>query len=260
MADQDNESLFSNNDATGVTNPPATPQDSTDDGGTTTHLETLVGEGKKFKSAEDLARGKLEADSFITKLQSEAQEMREELNKRLAVEDVLKRIEERQKAVEPDQSNRGTPDPEEKTDNRGVSMDDVAKLVQQQMEEKDLINTRRSNLASVKDKLVQRFGADYANKVRGKLSELGLGDDFANGLAATQPNAFLALVGAQGGTPATTGAEPKSTVRLGGDINDKRTYEYYQKLRREDPAKYFESKVQMQMHRDAAEQGEDFYS
>ena len=260
MAEQETESLFDKNDATGVTNPPTTPQEPTGEGGTPAYLDSLVGEGKKFKSTEDLARGKLEADSFIIKLQTEAQEMREELNKRLAVEDVLKKIEERQKPVEPALSNRDTPDPAEKTDNRGVSMDDVAKLVQQQMEEKDLTTVRKTNLNSVKEKLVKHYGVDYASKVRSKLAALSLGDDFANGLAATQPTAFLALVGIEGNTPVTPGPEPRSTVRLPGNSDDRRNYEYYQKLRREDPSRYFDTKIQMQMHKDALEQAEDFYS
>ena len=39
-------------------------------------LQELVGEGKKFKSIEDLAKSKVEADRFIDKLKSENDALR----------------------------------------------------------------------------------------------------------------------------------------------------------------------------------------
>src|SRR5882762_1576622 len=40
------------------------------------YLEQLVGEGKKFKTAEDLARGKAESDSFIEIMKARMDELR----------------------------------------------------------------------------------------------------------------------------------------------------------------------------------------
>jgi len=46
-----------------------------------TSLEELVGEGKKFKTVEDLAKGKLEADSFIAQLEGELKGVKGDLTK-----------------------------------------------------------------------------------------------------------------------------------------------------------------------------------
>ena len=260
MTDQNDQSLFSDdNDATGVTTPPTTPPDPTGDGGTKTLRETLVGEGKKFKTDEDLARGKLEADNHILRLEAEAKEMREELNRRLAAEEILKQIEERHKAAL-ESGSRETPSSDERPNNPGVSKDEIEKFVQSQLQERETLNTHKSNLATVKDQLVRKYGADYKTKVREKLNQLSLGEDFANGLAATQPKAFLELVGVNSTSPNQEGSLPKNTVRLGGDTNNNRDYAFYQKFRRENPSEYFSTKVQMQMHKDASEQGDAFYS
>ncbi len=40
----------------------------------------LVGEGKRYKSVEELAKGKIEGDKFIAKLEDELQELREGTN------------------------------------------------------------------------------------------------------------------------------------------------------------------------------------
>src|SRR4029450_8159059 len=56
------------------------------------YLEELVGEGKKFKTPEDLARGKAESDSFIERLQKELHGLRNELKSRLQLEEVVDRI------------------------------------------------------------------------------------------------------------------------------------------------------------------------
>jgi hypothetical protein len=56
-------------------------------------LEALVGEGKKFKTAEDLARGKLEADNFVKQLQTELATLREDLNGRIKLEEFMDRLE-----------------------------------------------------------------------------------------------------------------------------------------------------------------------
>ncbi len=45
----------------------------------TSPLDALVGDGRKFKTVEDLAKGKQEADAFIEQLKSEKQQVMEEL-------------------------------------------------------------------------------------------------------------------------------------------------------------------------------------
>jgi hypothetical protein len=52
-----------------------------DDTSTSTALEQLVGEGKKFATVEDLAKGKLAADAHVATLETEAASTKEQLEK-----------------------------------------------------------------------------------------------------------------------------------------------------------------------------------
>ena len=65
----------------------------------TSELADLVGEGKKFATVEDLAKGKQESDRFIEQLQGELSGLREDLGKRMTSEQVLEEI-NRQKVAE----------------------------------------------------------------------------------------------------------------------------------------------------------------
>src|SRR2546426_10450626 len=66
------------------------------------YLAELVGDGKKFKTSQDLARGKFEADQYIEVLKRRQDEMRadylkisEESKTRATLDDLVKRLENR---------------------------------------------------------------------------------------------------------------------------------------------------------------------
>jgi len=218
-------------------------------------LETLVGEGKKFKTVDDLAHGKLESDRFIAKLLKEQEELRSELKERLTMEEAIRKINERQhREEEPRVQSR-----EDESEDRRVSLDDVEKLVQDKISKSEEINKLNRNLASVKDELIRVYGPNYADTVRTKLRALGVGDDWGNNLAATQPKAFLNLVVDNQSRGSDDVSPPVSGLRTAPPRTGARNYGDYQKLRKENPGEYFSTKVQMQMHKDATEQGDDFY-
>ena len=63
------------------------------------YLKELVGEGKKFKTVEDLAKGKAESDAFISSVTRENKELRdsykkaiEEVNSRTRLEDLVTKL------------------------------------------------------------------------------------------------------------------------------------------------------------------------
>src|SRR5712672_125043 len=58
------------------------------------YLQELVGDGKKFKSPEDLARGKYEADSYIKILERRLDEMRDDYKKVRGEADTAKRLDD----------------------------------------------------------------------------------------------------------------------------------------------------------------------
>jgi len=54
-----------------------------------------------------------------------------------------------------------------------------------------------SNRAIVRQKLEEKLGPNFANKVREQGKQLGLGENFLNQLAAENPAAFFKLVGVE---------------------------------------------------------------
>ena len=68
---------------------------------TNSFLDQLVGEGKKFANIEDLAKGKLNSDEHIDKLENENQRLRQELDTRMTAEEVLAEIRKPEANLQP---------------------------------------------------------------------------------------------------------------------------------------------------------------
>ena len=79
----------------------ATPE-STQTDPSTSYLEQLVGEGKKYSNPEELAKAYFNADGFINHLKNETGSLREELEKRMTLEELLaEKQQEQQISTEP---------------------------------------------------------------------------------------------------------------------------------------------------------------
>src|SRR5690242_15072647 len=107
-------------------------------------LELLVGEGKKFKTPQDLAKGKMESDKFIVQLQKEQAALREELNKRLSVEEFVEKM---NKAPAPSAStppNQGTEE-RDLQNTANLTPEQVSKLVQETFEKQKQEDARAAN-------------------------------------------------------------------------------------------------------------------
>jgi hypothetical protein len=227
-------------------------------------LETLVGDGKKFKSVEDLAAGKLEADEYIEQLKREQAEMREELNRRLAVEDQLRVLEEQRRQSANNQEVKTPPASEP-----ALSKDDLVALVRQVNQEDQSTAQNSRNLQSVLDKLIDTYGdADKAKAaVAAKAEELGVSPQFLQEVAMKSPKAFLKQLDLDE-QPRSTPAGTQSTVTpatLDRTVGAPKpgTYKYYENIRKTDPATYFKPEVQTQLHKDAQaarDRGEDFFN
>lgn len=222
-------------------------------------LAGLVGEGKKFKSNEDLARSKYEADQFIDRLQKENAQTREELKQRVSMGEFLTKLEQQNT-----QGTQSTPGPDERVeeDTASLSPDQVSELVETKLSSHQQKLTQEQNIKSVREQLVKTMGPDYTTKLAQKVRDLGLDENFADGLAATHPTAFLKLVLDKPVESSYT-APPEST-QARGDLSSHtgstRKWADYEKMRKDNVVLYSSPTVQNQMHKDAMTQGEDFYT
>ena len=227
----------------------------------TNPLETLVGEGKKFKTTEDLAKGKLESDRFITRLEQELATVREDLSKALQYKELVDKATHAPASTQTDTTAAERDADEHATT---LSRDNVQELVRQTFTTEQEKLTHAQNLDFVRTELTKELGPDYVRALKMKTASLGLGEDFANGLAATKPKVFLKLILGDKASPQDTSvdyAPPKSSFRT-TPLSTKSGLKYsdYEKMRRDNPKDYNTPRLQNEMYKAAAEQGESFYS
>lgn len=218
--------------------------------------ETLVGEGKKFKTPEDLAKAKLESDRFIEQLKEEPKQLREDLNRLVEETRLLRELATRNNGAPLAKQEQKTPDspsPEIDLDAR------IRETLKRTAEE----SKRLENMNTVNDAMVQTYGSlEKAKEVlKQKASELGVGAEFLQDVAARSPKAFFQTVGIAevARTLQTSSSSTVNTAAMGNAGVKTNTYKWYQQLRKDNPSMYHSPKIQTQMMNDAMKSGESFY-
>ena len=218
----------------------------------------LVGEGKKFKDYEALAKGKLEADRHIGEITKTLDELRAELAKqdyaKALLEQMSKGPETRQDDPPPNTSSSSN------TENTTQSASDIESLVEKVITEKEKSRTVSQNLSVVSEEMEKKFGDKAGNVLKTKSQELNMSLDRLKEIAAESPTAFFQLIGVSA-TKGTTPTAPQSSVRsetFNSNSQD-RDFNYYQKLRKENRSLYYSPKVQNMMLQDRTRLGDRFY-
>lgn len=236
---------------------PETPQiDPTKD-----YHSELVGEGKKFQDVNALARGKVEADAFITRLQNELAGLRQELNTRIRLEEVVTQLQSPKPPVTPsnvDDTHLREPNREP----QGLSAEALEELLNKALNERETKSAKKTNAEYVMQELSNSFGPSYVSVLKAKTAELGLTTEQVNAMAAEAPKALLALVGASGTrAPSTTPTPPRSTVSTTFTPQvTERNMAYWEAVRKSDPSRYWHKDTQNQIHKDALALGERFFT
>lgn len=222
-----------------------TPQAST--------LDMLVGEGRKYATPEDLAKSRIEADKYIQQLEAENAQFREGIQARI----------EQLRQPPADVTPPSVSEPEQRAPE--VDLDARIREAIEQTNRKERLSR---NVNEVSAKLVEVYGTpEKANEVvKARAQELGVSLDFLMQSAAASPKAFYAQIGLDTtsrpapavGTGAVnpsalSAANPQGGVKPG-------TYKYYEQLRQTNPKLYNKPATQLQMHKDAMEQGEAFFA
>lgn len=227
------------------------------------YLSELVGEGKKFKDHASLARGKAESDLYIEQLKRELAGLRGELNQRLTLEDFMTKMKEGKETQTPSKVEE-TVTPEKKPEKPSITPEDIETLLDKKLREKEAVNQAKTNLNFVKQELSRHFGTDFQSKLKDRLSSLGIGEDFANEVAAKSPKAFLSLLGVDE-KPNPQPNTPRGTVNSGSFTPTAqqagiKTFKDYEKMRKENPAQFWTPAIQNEIFKRASEMGEAFYS
>lgn len=207
-------------------------------------LSNLVGEGKKFKTVEDLAKGKAEADAFIEKLKGEVDELRKELQAGLSLKQAIQEVDKRGNQPESNVAPKGSVDPSE-----------LPKLVNEMLEQRELEKVREANIKEADRQIVALFNGDRQKSkefLEKKAAELGVGVNWLADMAATSPKAVMNFLGLETTAPNTAALNNRSVntdaqtfAPNAGPVKGSKAY--YDKIRKENPSLYFSPKVQQEI-------------
>lgn len=229
------------------------------------YLQDLVGDDKKFKTTEDLARGKYESDNMIKILERKHDELREdflklknEADSKANLEALLDRLEARQT-----QHSSNAQPPVNDVRQPSMNLDQVKAAAREEVMQIAETTKQTENLNLVKAKLKERYGDNSPNILREQIESLGMTAQQAETLARTAPNAFIKTLGLD--VPAkqqqSFQTPPRSDARsdqFAPRGAEKRTWAWYQNLKKSDPKKYLDPKTNVQMHNDALALGAEF--
>ena len=151
-----------------------------------TEVAELVGEGKKYKTAEDALKALPHAQRHIQTIEEENARMKEELGKRKTAEELLEEF--KASGVLGGQHNPQTPE---------QTSVDYEKIVASVLAKKEAQTTAQKNISTVVNTFQEAFGdKTKAEEMYNKVAEeSGLSVAALNTLAATSPEAVMRLAG-----------------------------------------------------------------
>jgi hypothetical protein len=212
------------------------------------------------KTKEELLEAKINSDLYIKTLERQKDELvshSTRLNDDLQARENLQALIDRLNKVETQ-----TPSAPTGLEERELApkIEDIEKIVASKIEENKLREIETRNFNTVQSKLADRFGANTANVLNEQANALGLSKEDVNALARKSPEAFFRIMGLNDQPRETFQSPTTSSMRPGmfAPKNEKRTWAWYQDLKRKDFKAWSDPKTQLQMHRDAEVLGPAF--
>ena len=227
--------------------------------------EELVGENKKFKDNEQLARGKYEADLYVKHLETRLDEikgdytkLRDEYNAGPKLQELLDQMAAQQSNTNREQTQISNVDNQRKP---AIDQNEVKSLISSEFQQLKQAEREEKNFSFVQDKIKEQFGENYKTVLKERMESLGLTSEYLDENAKKYPKALLKTLGVGEQEVRDTFQPPlKSTLRNDNfsPNTEKRTWAYYQKMKKEKPDLYRSSKTQTQMFHDAQALGDAF--
>lgn len=223
-------------------------------------VDILVGEGKKYRDTNNLAKG-------YVNLEGHLMELRRDLAVKEAEVELLKANSHNRPNDNLDTGNppANTPagvDPNNPTPTV-VNDEDFRNRLRKEVESLDKERQATLNAELAAQKLVEHFGdAAKANEaVRRRAAELGVSVDWLKDAAARSPEALFASMGINTGQPVSRQTPaPHNDVRFERqNMSGEKKYSDFEELRRTNKSKYYSAENQREMQAQAKKLGTAFY-
>ena len=230
-------------------------ENNTSNEGNQSYIAKLVAaKGETWKDPEIIAKGKLEADEYITNLERQLEEMKQDFEKTKTQQDYAKTLLETLNQSKPLETSSSQGESKEttgtQTENTTLDPSKLEELIAQTLDKRTAAQIAADNVRKVDEHMVATYGTEAANAVKAKAQELGLSAEYMRSIAEQSPHAFFSLIGAP--KPTESASPPKGSVNSEAVLQTgERTYDFYRNLRKTDPVKYHSKEVQKQMFEDA---------
>lgn len=159
--------------------------------GTESALDTLVGEGKKFATVEDLAQGKLASDAHISKLEDEAVTSKEALDSKTTAEQEALTVKDIVAALKETDTNTSS------KEGTQMSTEDLVEQIKSVIDGEKVTSTREANRATGNKLVLDKANGDVdiaKALVAERASQLGMSPDILASLSEQSPQAFAKLM------------------------------------------------------------------
>ena len=238
------------------------------------YLETLVGEDKRYKSQEELAKAAMEKDLHIRRLETENAQYRDNLDKTKTVEELLERQtqmfnESRTEAKNDVPSNQNPGEEQETVTSNNLNPEDISRLVMSEIEKREQTSRESSNLNQVKSTLQETYGDEVGQVWEKAKSVNGFTEEQMQSLAKSSPTAIVNLVNAS--SPKQTTVTPNNLFgktidsskvavsNVGTKPAGAKTYKEWAEIKRAQTGRSLDAAQTKQRFADAAALGSAFY-
>lgn len=228
------------------------------------YIEALTAPGAKFDKTkytseaemyEAIAKGKYHADSALTikekafdDMSADYIQLREQMNTQASLQELMDRFNQTPTGTTPQ------PDPEVKQPS--LDPKELETLLDNNYRANKQRDLEQANFDSAKAKLTERYGVEYAKTVAPQLEELNISPSEFEAMARKNPKLFE-----------KTFLPPRQTEDFQNPIQStnritsqqqKRTWSYYEQMKKDTPRVYSDPKTQLQMMKDYEALGNEF--
>ena len=226
----------------------------------TTDYLALIPENQRDLPA--LAKKAVNADNHIKVLETRLDELRrdylkqtEDSQMRATLEDLVKKLE-----TTPQQPASNTQPPVKEVREPAMDMNELDKRLDARLQQYEAEKKALENANLVRTKLKERFGDNYSPAVKQQIDELGWTAEDFDANARKSPTAVLRALGVDQQRQDNFQTPPRGAPSFGsGKPEVKRTWTYYQGLKKENPKLYHDPKITNEMTEMAIRYGDDFY-
>jgi hypothetical protein len=216
---------------------------------------------EKFKTPEAIALGKARADNYIKILERRLDETRDDYIKERESNLSKARLEELINQLSAKQSS--SEEPPAKDEPQPFDPKQIESLVSSQIQAHEMSRQQTQNFKMVEDRLRERYGSNYKTHLRNQIDDLGITEQELNEMARKQPKVLLRTLGADKpperdpyqNIPTSS---QRSTDTFTPTSTQKRTWSYYEDLKKKDPKVWLDRKTAIQMAKDAEQLGDAF--